>query len=126
MTGDMTSKEYSNLVNALREEHKAYVLTGNAKARAAVMLERAAAVIEDLTAPHGLYQCFHCCSPHSVLWNCDYTFEDYGYEGEGIVQCLQCMVCGAEIEYRIPLYPPADDDDDSEGEEVRSDDIIAT
>ena len=45
-------------------------------------------------------ECFHCgCK--SVIWDCDYSFEDYGYEGEGIVQMCHCENCGAEIEYRI-------------------------
>lgn len=49
-----------------------------------------------------MYQCFHCLS-NTVCWDCDYNFEDYGYEGEGIVQVLHCANCGAEIEYRIPI-----------------------
>lgn len=49
-----------------------------------------------------VYECFHCGS-RSVIWDCDYSFEDFGYEGEGIVQTLHCENCGAEIEYRIYL-----------------------
>jgi transcription elongation factor Elf1 len=49
-----------------------------------------------------MYQCFHCLSD-SVVWQSDYNFEDFGYEGEGIVQVLHCSNCGAEIEYKIPL-----------------------
>lgn len=47
-----------------------------------------------------MYQCFHCGN-NSVMWDCDYDFEDFGYEGEGIVQMLHCEKCNAEIEYRI-------------------------
>lgn len=47
-----------------------------------------------------MYECFHC-GCRSVIWDCDYDFEDFGYEGEGIVQVLHCTNCGAEIEYRI-------------------------
>ena len=49
-----------------------------------------------------MYQCFHCLN-NSVCWDCDYSFEDFGYEGEGIVQICHCANCGAEIEYRIPI-----------------------
>lgn len=47
-----------------------------------------------------MYECFHCGSK-SVIWDCDYTFADFGYEGTGIVQTCHCENCGAEIEYRI-------------------------
>ena len=49
-----------------------------------------------------MYQCFHCLEK-AVIWDCDYSFEDFGYEGEGIVHICHCSNCGAEIEYRIPL-----------------------
>mgnify|MGYP003292066923 CR=1 FL=1 len=49
-----------------------------------------------------MYQCFHCLE-NTVHWECDYSFEDFSYEGEGIVQILECTNCGAEIEYRIPI-----------------------
>ena len=51
-------------------------------------------------------QCFHCGSA-PVIWQSDFSFEDYGYGGNGIVQCCYCPNCGAEIEYRISL----DDED---------------
>ena len=49
-----------------------------------------------------MYQCFNCLS-NSVIWDCDYDFEDFGYEGEGIVHICHCTNCGAEIEYRVPI-----------------------
>ena len=49
-----------------------------------------------------MYQYFHCLE-NAVCWDCDYSFEDFGYEGEGIVQICHCANCGAEIEYRIPI-----------------------
>lgn len=49
----------------------------------------------------GTYECFHCGS-RSVIWGADFSFEDYGREGEGIVHTLHCDNCGAEIEYYIP------------------------
>ena len=59
-----------------------------------------------------MYQCFHCLS-YSVCWDADFDFEDFGYEGEGIVHMCHCNNCGAEIEYRVPCNPP---DEESEGE----------
>jgi hypothetical protein len=41
-----------------------------------------------------------------VIWDCDYDFEDFGYDGEGIVQMCHCENCGAEIEYRIFISDP--------------------
>ena len=46
------------------------------------------------------YQCFQCLSD-GVVWDSDFTFEDFGYEGEGLVHVCHCENCGAEIEYRI-------------------------
>ena len=53
-----------------------------------------------------MYECFHC-GQRSVYWQNDFTFEDYGYEGEGIVHICHCGNCGADIEY----YVPYDDDE---------------
>lgn len=57
-----------------------------------------------------MYECFHCLS-RSVIWDNDFSFEDFGYEGDGLVHCCHCANCGAYIEYRISL------DDFEEGEE---------
>ena len=56
------------------------------------------------------YQCFHCCT-NGVIWQSDFTFEDYGRDGEGIVHVCECANCGAEIEYYIPL----NDDENERG-----------
>ena len=49
-----------------------------------------------------MYECFHCgCK--TVVWQSDFSYEDMGYEGDGIVHICQCSHCGAEIEYRISL-----------------------
>ena len=53
----------------------------------------------------GMFECFHCLC-RSVVWMSDFDFEDYGYDGEGIVQNLVCQNCGAEIEYRVPIRSP--------------------
>ena len=55
-----------------------------------------------------MYECFHC-GCRAVVWCSDFSFQDYGEEGEGIYQVCQCMHCGAEITYRIAF-----DDDDAE------------
>lgn len=49
-----------------------------------------------------MYECFHC-GCRSAIWGADFSFEDFGYDGEGIVHILHCENCGAEIEYRIYL-----------------------
>jgi hypothetical protein len=35
------------------------------------------------------------------MWDRDFTFEDFGYDGNGVVHTLHCMNCGAEIECRV-------------------------
>ena len=55
-----------------------------------------------------MYQCFHCLS-ESVIWDSDFTFEDFGYEGQGLVQICHCCNCGAEIEYRV-AFPDEEGD----------------
>lgn len=55
-----------------------------------------------------MYQCFHCLQ-FTVIWDSDFDFSDYGYEGKGIVQNCHCTNCGAEIEYRVPIKSEEDD-----------------
>lgn len=47
-----------------------------------------------------MYECFHC-GERAVIWQNDYTFEDYGMEGEGTIHDLLCSNCGATITYEI-------------------------
>lgn len=56
-----------------------------------------------------MYECFHC-GCQSVIWDSDFDFEDFGYEGEGIVHICHCTNCGAEIEYRIPIGEGEEDE----------------
>ena len=56
-------------------------------------------------------ECFHCGSK-AVSWLADFEFEDFGFEGKGIVQTCQCNNCGAEIWYLIHC-----DDETEEGDE---------
>lgn len=48
----------------------------------------------------GLYECFHC-GARAVAWGSDFTLEDMGYDGEGIVHVCHCQNCGADVEYQI-------------------------
>jgi len=56
-----------------------------------------------------MFECFHCLC-RSLVWQCDYDFSDFGYEGEGIVQILHCVNCGADVEYRVPLNPEQEEE----------------
>ena len=49
-----------------------------------------------------MYECFHC-GHKAVIWQNDFSFEDFGMEGEGIVHVCQCSHCGADIQYFISL-----------------------
>lgn len=49
-----------------------------------------------------MYECFHCLA-RAVAWQNDFTFEDFGIEGEGVVHICECANCGAEIEYYVRM-----------------------
>lgn len=63
--------------------------------------------------PSGMFECFHCLH-RSVIWQSDFDFADYGYEGAGIVQNLLCTNCGAEIEYRVSFGEDEEESGDAE------------
>ena len=48
------------------------------------------------------YECFHC-GQKTVYWNGDFSFEDYGEDGEGIIHECTCSNCGAQITYRVAV-----------------------
>lgn len=56
-----------------------------------------------------MYECFHC-GHKSVVWDNDFTFEDYGEVGDGIIHECHCAHCGASITYRISLNNTEDVD----------------
>ena len=58
----------------------------------------------------GAYECFHC-GTRSVIWDNDFSFEDYGLDGEGIIHACHCTNCGAYITYEIPI-----EEEDSDGD----------
>ena len=49
-----------------------------------------------------MHECFNC-GHKAVIWDNDFNFEDFCYEGHGIVHICHCTHCGAEIEYRVPI-----------------------
>ena len=49
-----------------------------------------------------MYECFHC-GEKSVIWDGDFSFKDYGLEGDGIVHDCHCENCGARIQYQVPI-----------------------
>ena len=55
-----------------------------------------------------MYECFHC-GERAVIWDADFSFEDDGLEGEGIIHVCHCTNCGAEIEYYIRIFPDEND-----------------
>lgn len=55
------------------------------------------------------YRCFHC-QENTVAYDNDFSFEDCGYCGDGIVHFLHCTNCGAIIIYKVPL----DNEDDEQ------------
>ena len=61
-----------------------------------------------------MFECFHCMT-RNVIWDNDFSFEDMGYDGEGIVHIRHCENCGAYIEYQISL------DEETEDETVQED-----
>jgi len=48
-------------------------------------------------------RCSYCNS--ELIWNNDFSFEDYGYEGEGIVSVLTYSneECSAYVEAKLSL-----------------------
>ena len=54
-----------------------------------------------------MYECFHC-GARAVIWDSDFSFEDFGLEEDGIVHICHCTSCGAEIEYFINIEEGAE------------------
>lgn len=55
-------------------------------------------------------KCFLCGG--EICWSADYSFEDFGYEGIGIVHRYRCIECGAihEVYEEIEEEPKQVDD----------------
>ena len=54
-----------------------------------------------------MYECLHC-GKRAVIWDNDFSFEDMGYDGDGIVHIYHCTHCGAEIECRVSVEDEMD------------------
>lgn len=40
---------------------------------------------------------------NEMIWGSDFTFDDYGLDGSGIVANYTCPVCGTYVEIYTPL-----------------------
>ena len=49
-----------------------------------------------------IYECYHC-REKKVVWDNDFSFEDCGLKGNGIVHMYHCENCGAMIEVKMDL-----------------------
>lgn len=47
-----------------------------------------------------MYECFHC-GARAVIWDSDFTLEEWGICKEGLVHVCHCTNCGADITYYI-------------------------
>ena len=47
-----------------------------------------------------MVKCYNCNS--EMIWGNDFDFDDFGYEGEGIVSCFTCPTCDTYAEFVIP------------------------
>ena len=53
----------------------------------------------------------HFCNGE-LVWGCDYSFDDYGLYGEGIIAVLHCDECGAIWEGYLDFEKEREGDDD--------------
>lgn len=56
----------------------------------------------------GLMKCWHC--GHELVWGCDFSFDDYCMDGDGIVSTFSCSNCPAEATLTLPF----DEEDESD------------
>lgn len=49
-----------------------------------------------------MLECPHC-KKTKLVWQADFDFSDYGYEGEGIVSEYICSNCNARVKIEVPL-----------------------
>lgn len=60
-------------------------------------------------------ECPNCRSRKHLSWESNFTFEECGYEGTGIVTFIECLNCGAKIEICVPDENPYADDKKKKG-----------
>ena len=65
--------------------------------------------------------CYNCGS--EVVWQNDFTFEDYGVDEEGIVSIQHCPNCDSDIEVWTTLSEeePADEQEEDKETERKED-----
>ena len=56
-----------------------------------------------------MYICYNC-GGDKVHWMADFSYEECGMEGDGIVHTYYCPDCGSRIEVHEPIKE--DDEDD--------------
>lgn len=56
--------------------------------------------------------CECCYCGKEIVWDNNFSFEDCGIEGDGIVKMYHCNYCGAQIECKVPLGEEDDDQRD--------------
>lgn len=93
------------------DKKKEYNLFGNKGIKIVSTLDQAMVYMNDREKNVREYRhtpCWSCGS--SLIWQSDFDFEDYGYEGEGIVSNLICSnpLCNAEIQQVLPLSEEED------------------
>ena len=48
-----------------------------------------------------MVSCYNCET--EMIWQSDFDFEDFGYEGEGIISCFICPKCETYAEFTVPI-----------------------
>lgn len=43
------------------------------------------------------------CGSDKMCWQNDFSFEDFGYEGDGIVSIWSCLDCETEVYIAVPI-----------------------
>ena len=51
-------------------------------------------------------KCWHCNS--EMIWGSDFSYEDYGIEGEGIVSEFSCSTCACTATVYCPIEAEAE------------------
>ena len=48
-----------------------------------------------------MVKCYNC--EFEMIHGRDFPFEDYEYDGDGVISCFTCPKCGTYAEFVIPL-----------------------